>query len=368
MFIQVNWGLFLENLQIVNRAVSSRTIVPSLAGILLEASADEVRLTGNDLEVSISTTITCQVFEPGEAVVPARLLIEAVRRSPEGEITLKVVGERNSIQLINPPMQLEILTLAVDEFPETAAFEPEQHYIISQDIVKNMVRQVYFAISREELRPILTGSHWSFKDDRLRMKALDGYRLASRWADLDHGGDDLEAVVPGKALRELIRLLSDEENELRVSIGRNFITFEFNGVILTSRLLEGQFPNTDQFMPKVHQTRVVLKADQLISSVERAALVSKEGLDGSVKLSIDGDKIAVSAQSMDIGRHYEQLDIKKEGDDLQIMYNIKALIELLRSAESEEVVLDFHGSYGPGVMRPLGQDNYVALLMPVRLS
>jgi DNA polymerase-3 subunit beta len=368
LLIQVNRDLFLDSIQIVNRAVSNRTIVPSLAGILLEASSDRVRLTGNDLEISITTEMSCRVFEPGEAVVPARLLTETVRRSPEGNITLRAVAERNTIQLINEPMQMEILTLAVDEFPETASFDAEQSYIISQDMAKNMIRQVYFAISREELRPILTGSLWSFEGSQLKMKALDGYRLACRWASLSQAGNDREVVVPGKTLRELMRLLSDQDKELTVSIGRNFISFEFEGVVLTSRLLEGKFPNTDQFMPKAYQTRVVVNTEQLISSVERAALVSKEGQDGSVKLTVEGDRLAVSAQSMDIGRHFEQLPVEKSGEDLQIMFNIKALVEMLSSAGSEEVALDFHGSFGPGVMRPVGQEEFTALLMPVRLS
>lgn len=368
MFIQVPREILLSHLQVVGRAVPNRSVIPSLAGILLEAKDGLLRLTANDLEISISTTIECEVKEPGETVIPARLLTETVRRSPGELITLHAVAERNAVQIVSGPMQMEILTLSSDEFPEATDFAEERHYIISQLMAKNIIRQVDFAISTEELRPILTGALWSFSDKELRVTALDGYRLASRWSDLNTEQQSFKVVVPAKALRELVRLLSDDQQELRIAIGGTYIAFEFNRTRLVSRLLEGQFPNTEQFLPKVYQTRTILNGTELLNAIERAALVSKEGSNGSVKLTIEDNKIAVSAQSMDIGRHYEELPIQSTGENLQIMYNIKALGELLRSAESEEVVIDFHGSYGPCILRPVGRDNYVGLLMPVRLN
>lgn len=369
MFIQVSRELILSHLQMVSRAVPTRSVVPSTAGILLEARDGQLCLTGNDLEISISATIECDVKEPGETVIPARLLTEAVRRSPGESITLHVVEERNAVQIVSDHMQLEILTLSSDDFPEATSFTEEKNHIIPQIMAKNMIRQVDFAISTEELRPILTGALWSFSDKELRVTALDGYRLASRWSELNvPGQQNAKVVVPAKALRELVRLLSDDQQELRIATGGTFIAFEFNKIRLVSRLLEGQFPNTEQFLPKIYQTRTVLNGNELISAIERAALVSKEGSNGSVKLTIEDNKIAVSAQSMDIGRHYEEWPIQTTGENLQIMYNIKALGELLRSAESEEVVIDFHGSLGPCILRPVGQDNYVGLLMPVRLN
>lgn len=369
MFIQIPRDDLVSCLQTVSRAVPTRSVIPSLAGVLLEAIDGVLRVTGNDLEISITAETACLVREPGEAVIPARLLTEAVRRSPEESVSLQLIPERNVVQLVSGMMQMDILTLSAEEFPETASFHSEHEYTIPQVVVKNMIRQIDFAISSEDLRPVLTGAHWSFAADELRMTALDGYRLASRWSRLPlSGAQPAQVVVPAKALRELIRLLQDDQTELAVQIGSTFVSFQFSNTRLVSRLLEGQFPNTDQFMPKSYQTRVVLNATHLLAAIERAALVSKEGAMGSVKLTVERDKMAVSAQSMDIGRHYEELAIQTTGDELQIMYKIKALADLLRSAECEEVVLDFHGSFGPGILRPVGQDNYVGLLMPLRLN
>ncbi len=368
MLIQVNRETLLEKLQNVSRVVPTRSVNPILSGVLLVADSGQLQIVANDLEISISASLPCVVQERGEVVIPARLLTEAVRRSPAESITINFLNERNTVQLASGTMQMEILTLPVDEFPEGTNFAAEKNYIIPQTMVKNMIRQVYFAISREELRPILTGALWSFTDGQLRMTALDGYRLASRWSPISGLADDANVVVPGKALRELLRLLSDLGDDLSVKVGGSAISFDFNGIHLVSRLLEGQFPRTEQFLPKAHQTRVLLRADVLISAVERAALVSKEGTEGSVKLVIDGNKLSVSAQSMDIGKHYEEMEVDQGGEDLQIMFNIKALGELLRSAESDDVSIDFHGSFGPAILRPANQENYFGLLMPLRLN
>lgn len=368
MLIQVDRDTLLEKLQNVGRVVPTRSVNPVLSGVLLVAESDCLEVIANDLEISISASMPCIVQEPGEIVIPARLLTEAVRRSPSESLTLNLLSERNTVQLASGSMQMEILTLSSEEFPERTTFAAEKSYIIPQLMVKNMIRQVYFAISREELRPILTGALWSFTDGQLCMTALDGYRLASRWSPVSGLVDDAKVVVPGKALRELLRLLSDLGDDLSVKVGGSAISFEFNDIHLVSRLLEGQFPRTEQFLPKAHQTRVLLRAEMLISAVERAALVSKEGTEGSVKLVIDGSKLSVSAQSMDIGKHYEEMEVDQSGEDLQIMFNIKALGELLRSAESDEVSIDFHGSFGPAILRPASQQNYFGLLMPLRLN
>lgn len=368
MLIQVNRETLLESLQSVSRLVPTRSVNPILSGVLLVADSERLQITANDLEMSISTDMACTVQEPGEVVIPARLLTEAVRRSPAEYVSLNLLNERNSVELSSGTMQMEILTLPAEEFPETTTFAAEKSYIIPQLMVKNMIRQVYFAISKEELRPILTGALWSFEGGQLCMTALDGYRLASRWSAISGVVSEAKVVVPGKALRELLRLLSDLGNDLCITVGGNAVSFEFNGIRLVSRLLEGQFPRTEQFLPKAHQTRVSLRADMLISAVERATLVSKEGAEGSVKLAIDGNRLSVSAQSMDIGKHYEEIALDKSGDDVQIMFNIKALGELLRSAESEQVNIDFHGSFGPAILRPTNQDNYFGLLMPLRLN
>lgn len=334
----------------------------------MQTNGDSVSLTGNDLELSIATSVPATVHEAGQVVLPAKLFIEAIRRSPSDTISLQLLDEKNSIRLTSGSMQLEMLTLAVDEFPEQPRFPGEIEFFLSQRLAKNMVKQVAFAVSTEELRPILTGAQWQVRNDELRMTALDGYRLASRWGEITYKGKSNSLVVPGKALQELARLLTDDDEELVVSIGATYVAFEFSGVRLITRLLEGAFPSIDQFIPKNYQTRTVLSTRRLWEAIERAALVTKEGTSGPVKIIIEENKMAVSAQSMDIGRHYEEWPIQKTGENLNIMYNIKALVDVLRCAEADEVVLDFHGSYGPCICRPVGQDNYFSLLMPVRLT
>ncbi|MGI6345435.1 MAG: DNA polymerase III subunit beta [Bacillota bacterium] len=368
MLITVQRDQLLQQLQVVSRAVPNRSVIASLSGILLQAAENHIYLTGNDLEISIRSRVEANITEPGEVVVPARLLTEAVRRSPTEEITLRQTGERRSIQLISGSVQLELMTLPVEDFPEQPSFAEEYHYTLPQGLIRDMIRQVEFAISTEDLRPILTGSLWSFDQQRFTMAALDGYRLASRWESFEGEQADSRAVIPAKALREIARLIPGEEEPLHVSIGSTYAAFEFSEVLLITRLLEGKFPNIEQFIPKSHQTRIVVNTQQLWDAAERAALVSTDGANATVKLTIDDDRIAISAQAVEVGRHYEEWPIQFGGEKLEIMFKVKALVDLLKSAEAEEVTLDFHGSFGPCICRPVGQDNYVSLLMPVRLS
>lgn len=366
MIIGIQKDELLQMLQTVIHAVPSNPVIASLNGVLLQAENDKITITSNNLEMSISVAGPANVQEPGEMVIPAKLLTEAVRRSPGQDITIKQVPERSAINFCSDSVQMEILTLPVEEFPEQPTFSLDHSYTLPQPLAKNMLKQINFAISTEELRPVLTGALWSFQEEEVKLTALDGFRLACRWSKIA-AKEPAAAIVPAKAIRELLRLLGDD-GMLQVGIGATYATFEFSGVQLTTRLLEGQFPDIQQFLPQTYQTRVIVNSTQLWQAMERAALVCKLGAAGSVKFSIDDDRIAISAQSMEIGRHYEELPIQKTGEDLEIMYNIRSFIDVLRSAEAEEVVLDLHGSYGPCICRPVGQDDYFSLLMPVRLN
>jgi DNA polymerase-3 subunit beta len=367
MIIDIDRDLFLQMLQTVGQIVPLKPIIPSLAGVFLQADNNQVRLTSNNLELSISIVGEATVSEPGEVLIPARMLTEAVRRSPSERVVLKQLTGRSAVSFQSGSVHMEILTLPLEEFPELPQFSLQHTYTLPQPLFKDMMRQVSFAISSEELRPVLTGALLSFNREDVRLTALDGFKLACRWSSYLKSDQEAQAIVPGKAIRDLLKLLGDTE-PLEIGIGENYASFEFSGARLITRLLEGKFPDIQQFIPKQYQTQIVVGTEELWQAIERAALVCKTGTAGSVKFNISEGQIAVSAQSMELGRHYETIPVQHAGEDLEIMYNIRSFIEVLRSAQAPEVVIDFHGTYGPCICRPLGQDDYFSLLMPVRLT
>lgn len=357
----------MQMLQTISHVVPLKPVIASLAGVFLQADNNQIHLTANNLEISISVSGQAVVSEPGEVLIPARMLTEAVRRSPGETVVIKQLAGRSAISFQSGTVHMEILTLPLEEFPELPEFSMQHSYTLPQPLFKDMLRQVSFAISTEELRPVLTGALLNFRSEDVRLTALDGFKLACRWSTYLKSDQDAQAIIPGKAVRDLLKLLGDESS-LEVGIGDNYAAFEFSGARLVTRLLEGKFPDIQQFIPERYQTQIVLSTDELWQAMERAALVCKAGVAGSVKLNISEGKIAVSAQSMELGRHYEAIPVQQSGDDLEIMYNIRSFIEVLRSAQAPEVVIDFHGTYGPCICRPLGQDDYFSLLMPVRLT
>ncbi len=367
MIIGVEKELFLQMLQIVSHSVPLKPIISSLAGVLLQADENRIQLTSNNLELSITVAGKATVSEPGEAVIPAKILTEAVRRSPNETISIKQLSGRSAISLQSGSVQMEILTLPTEEFPELPVFSLQQSYTLPQALFKDMLRQVSFAISTEELRPVLTGALLSFSEENIKLTALDGFKLACRWSSYLKTDKPANAVVPAKAIRDLLKLLGDDD-QLQIGIGDNYASFEFADARLVTRLLEGKFPDIQQFIPQQYQTQIVVGSDELWQAMERAALVCKAGAAGSAKFNISNGKIAVSAQSMELGRHYEEIPVQLAGDDLEIMYNIRSFIEVLRSAQAPEVVINFHGTYGPCICRPVGQEDYFSLLMPVRLT
>lgn len=367
MIIDIEKELFLQLLQTVSHSVPIKPIISSLKGVLLQADNDQITLTSNNLELSTTIAGKANVSEPGEAVIPAKILTEAVRRSPSETIYIKQLPGRSAISFQSGSVQMEILTLPVEEFPELPVFSLQHSYTLPQALFKDMLRQVSFAISTEELRPVLTGALLSFTEEDTKLTALDGFKLACRWSSYLKTDKPANAIVPANAIRDLLKLLSDDD-QLQIGIGDNYASFEFSQARLVTRLLEGNFPDIKQFIPEHYQTQVVVGSDELWQAMERAALVCKTGSAGSVKFNIRDGKIAVSAQSMELGRHYEEIPVQSAGEDLEIMYNIRSFIEVLRSAQAAEVVIDFHGTYGPCICRPVGQDDYFSLLMPVRLT
>ncbi|MCG8540979.1 MAG: DNA polymerase III subunit beta [Clostridia bacterium] len=351
---------------IVQKAVSTKTTLPILKGILLEAKDDKLKLVGNDLDIGIENCIKTKTIKEGSVVISSRLFGDIVRKLPSSDVEIEV-DDHNNVFIRCENSDFKLMGQPAIEFPELPYVEEENSYIIGQDLFKNMIRQTIFATSQDETRPILTGSLIEIEKKNISMVAIDGYRLAIRKAYLNTDIDN-KAVIPSKTLNEINRILGNEaEGDIHISFTDKHILFTLDETRIISRLLEGEFINYLQIIPKEYKSRAKVSTKSLLDSIERASLVAKEGKNNLIKFSIKDDIMDVSS-NVEIGSVNEEVRIELEGEDLDIGFNSKYLLDALRVIDSEEIYLEFTTGVSPCIMKPADNENYTYLLLPVRLS
>ncbi len=351
---------------IVQKAVSTKTTLPILKGILLEAKDDKLKLVGNDLDIGIENCIKTKTIKEGAVVISSRLFGDIVRKLPSSDVEIEV-DDHNNVFIRCENSDFKLMGQPAIEFPELPYVEEENSYIIGQDLFKNMIRQTIFATSQDETRPILTGSLIEIEKKNISMVAIDGYRLAIRKAYLNTDIDN-KAVIPSKTLNEINRILGNEaEGDIHISFTDKHILFTLDETRIISRLLEGEFINYLQIIPKEYKSRAKVSTKSLLDSIERASLVAKEGKNNLIKFSIKDDIMDVSS-NVEIGSVNEEVRIELEGEDLDIGFNSKYLLDALRVIDSEEIYLEFTTGVSPCIMKPADNENYTYLLLPVRLS
>ncbi|SKC88866.1 DNA polymerase III subunit beta [Maledivibacter halophilus] len=353
-------------LNIVQKAVSTKTTLPILKGILLEAKNDQLKLVGNDLDIGIENYIDTKILEEGSIVVTSKLFVDIIRKLPDSDVEIEV-DEQNNVFIKCENSEFKLVGQPALEFPQLPYIEENNTYIISQDLFKNMIRQTIFATSQDETRPILTGALIEIQDKNILMVAIDGYRLALRKAYLNADIKN-RAVIPSKTLNEINRILGNEsEGNIYISFTDKQILFSIDKTRIISRLLEGEFINYNQIIPKEYKSKVKVNTKKLLDSIERASLLAKEGKNNAIKFSIKDEIMNVSS-NVEIGSVNEEVRIELEGGDIDIGFNSKYLLDALKVIDSEEIYLEFTTAVSPCVMKPTDNDNYIYLVLPVRLS
>ena len=229
-----------------------------------------------------------------------------------------------------------------------------------------MIRQTIFATAQDETRPILTGALLEITDGKISLVALDGYRLALKSAPVDYA-EDVKVVVPSKTLNELNKILEDDDSDVKITCTENHIIFMLNKTIITSRLLEGQFLNYNDIIRNDYKSRVTVNTQDIKDSIERASLLAREGKNNLVKLEVSDYKLVITSNS-EIGDVYEEIKIDLEGEDIEIAFNSKYILDGIRVIDSEEITMDFVSSVNPCIIKPIDDENYTYLILPVRLS
>jgi len=356
----------LDALLVVSRAVSTRAALQALSGILITAD-ENARLRATDMELGLDVGLDAEIEGSGAVVLPGRLLVEVVRSLPDGPVTLALREAERDVEITAGSSHFHLRTLPADDFPRFP--EPEGDPIeLPGQALQETINRVARAASRDEARPVLTGVLVTTEGDQLTMVATDSYRLAVKRTKLETAVDNgLEANVPARALRELARLIDAAGDEaLRVWLTRNQALFRVGTVSLSSRLIDGQFPNHRQLLPESYEHEVKLPRSELLEVTRRVSQLAQRN--AALRLSFSEGELVVSAETPDLGDAREALPAPYSGELLEIGFNPEFVRDGLESIDDDEVVLKLISPLRPGLLEPAGSDDFSYLVMPIRLN
>lgn len=365
-----------RGLAIVGRAVSTKSSLPVLGNVLLATEKGRLKLAATNLEIGITSWIGCQIDDEGAITVPARLLTDFVGSLPADRIELYLDVRSRTLNLRCGRYEANIKGIDAEEFPIIPQVSDSVTARIAPDRFREMISQVVFAAASDDTRPVLAGVLANFEVTRLTLAAADGFRLAVRTAQLDEiVGEPLSIIIPARALNELGRIIADQEErvEIIVTPARNQVLFHADSVDLVSRLVEGNFPNYQQIIPQSFKTRTVLDAAEFLKATRIASYFARDSAN-IVKLSVTAGggltpgRVVVSANAAEVGDNVGELDAIIDGEDSQIAFNAKYLSEVLSVIQSDRVALETQGPNSPGVIRPVGLDDYTHVIMPMHIS
>ena len=359
--------LLLQYINIVNKAVSSRTTLPILECILLSVDEKGFFLTGNDLELGIKTApIESEIIAHGEVAIEAKLFNEIVRRLSGETVTLSC-DEKFAVTIQCGSSEFTIMGQSGDDFTAPTEVAQEQAYVMKQNDLRNMIRQTIFSVAQDNAKQVLTGELFECREDTIQIVSVDGYRISFRKNELLKSCGANNIIVPGKALLELNKILSQEEEDLvSIYVTDKHVLFDLGIATVVSRLINGDFINYSQSFSDDFKTSVVTDRNLLIQSLERASLVSRDNRKTPVRLQINSNSLVITAKS-DMGTAYEDILIDMEGEELSIAFNPRYLIEALRAIDDEQVKIHLTASLSPCTILPVEGDSYKYLILPLRM-
>ncbi|MDR1070833.1 MAG: DNA polymerase III subunit beta [Gracilibacteraceae bacterium] len=355
----------LDGVGKVQKAVSARNTLPVLQGIKISAGGGELLFEATDLELGIRCRVPVNVQEEGVMVLPAALLTELTRRLPEGAVRLEQI--ENTLHIFYGEANFQINGFDADEFPEFGNMDLEKNFTLDGLQLKQMIRQTIYARAiTEDSRAVFSGVLMEKKGGEIRMVCTDTHRLTYVFLPLGEGGSDFRGIIPGKTTVEIQRLLDDDP--VNVSFDQAKMIFKFKNLDIMTRLIVGQYPNYESVIPKTCHMKARINTRQLASVVERAALLSR---DNSMKMAfvrfkIEGDVLTID-QNNESGSIYEKIEIEQEGDDLQLSFNARYLLDMVKVIDTEHLIMETGGSANASVFRPDGAENYISLVLPMRL-
>ena len=356
----------LSGVQTVSKAVPNKTTMSILECNLVDATKGVITLTANDMELGIETTIEGDIIEKGIIALDAKIFLEIVRKLPDSEITIETDSSYKTT-ITCEKAKFNIIGKSGEDFSYLPAIEKEDNIIISQFTLKEVVRQTIFSISDNDNNKLMTGELFDINGDELKVVSLDGHRISIRKIQLKNNYAPKKVVVPGKTLNEVSKILpGDAESDVIISFTSKHIVFEFDNTTVVSRLIEGEYFKIDQMLSSDYETKVKINKKELLSCIDRATLLVKEGDKKPIIINITDSSMELKINSV-VGSMNEDIDIEKSGKDLMIGFNPKFLIDALRVIDDEEVELYMVNPKAPCFIKN-PEESYIYLILPVNFS
>lgn len=356
----------LKGVNIVSKAVPSKTTMSILECILIDASTNEIKLTANDMELGIETKIEGDIIQKGIIAVDAKVFAEIVRKLPDNDVTIET-NNNYQISIICEKAHFNISGKSGEDFSYLPYIEKTDFISLSQFTLKEVIRQTIFSIADNDNNKLMTGEFFEVHNNELKVVSLDGHRISIRKIELKDTYQDRKVVVPGKSLQEISKILSGEtEDEVRIFFTNNHIVFEFDTTMVVSRLIEGEYFKINQMLSSDYETRFVINKKELLNCIDRATLLVKEGDKKPIIFRITNENMEISINSQ-LGSMKEDIDIEKEGKDILIGFNPKFLIDALRVIDDENITIYMVNPKAPCYIRDEEQ-KYIYLILPVNFN
>lgn len=356
----------LTAVTIVSKAVSTKTTMPILECVLLDASTNEIKLTANDMELGIETLVKGEIVKKGLIALNAKVFSDIIRKLPDNDVVIE--SDENFVTNITcEKAKFSISSKQGDDFPKLPYIEKNQFICLSQFTLREVIQKTLFSISDNESNKLMTGELFEINDKELKVASLDGHRISIRKVGLKESYEPIKVVVPGKTLSDISKIVTGgTEDEVRIFFTDNHILFEFADTIVVSRLIEGEYFKINQMVSTDYETKVVINKREMLNCIDRATLLVKEGDKKPIIINIQDGEMELVIQSS-IGSMDETIDITKEGKDIRIGFNPKFVIDSLRAIDDEEVTLYLVNSKAPCIIRDK-EENYIYLILPVNFN
>lgn len=356
----------LNALNIALKAVPSKTSLPILECILIEAREADIKITTNDMELGIETVVNAEVSEKGKIALNAKIFSDIIRKLPEDTVRIEV-GENNASSITCGKAKFMIVGQNGDEFPLLPTIEKKEAVTISQFMLKELIRQTIFSVSDNENNKIMTGEFFEINDNEMKVTSLDGHRISIRNVKLKENYPSVSAIIPGKTLQEIGRILpGDMDQDVNLYFMERYVMVEFNQTVILSRLIEGKYYNVNQMISSAYDTKIVVNKRELMSCIDRAILLVKESEKRPVIIDIHDEGISLNMNSS-IGNMDEEITVFKEGNDITIGFNPKFLMDALRAIDDDEVAIYMTNAKAPCFIRDV-DNSYIYLILPVNFS
>ena len=355
----------MKSVGIVSKAVSTRTTMPILEDILLDAEGNTLTLLGNDMDLGIQTNIEAVVKGEGSICVNAKMFSEMIRRLPDDDVKLETDNGRMRIECGHS--KFTISTMAADDFPRLPEVEGRQEIMLSQSVFRQMINDTIFSIAPENSgRPILTGELMDIRDGYLYLVAVDGFRISMRRTRIQ-SEENFKVTIPGKAMNEIKNILENEEDSLlTVSFTGKHALFRMNDTVVLTRLLEGTFLNYERNLDMEFKSRIVVNRRELFESVDRAALISRESKNSPIRLEIEDGSMVITSNAEN-GTSREEVGVSLEGEGITIAFNPKYYLEALKAIDDLEVAILYNSSLTPCIIESLEGKDYQYFILPIRM-